>query len=169
MPQFERKTCYVSLRTGKSIPLLKGVIVASEVGAFDPHEYERHIRYIMEEYSMARHYLLDGEREYMVGALARINNNHEFLSDDAKDVAERFGLKFPSYRIFDNNKAQALEIIHFADEMIDLLQYLIENPIKKKKVEFKVKQGNGISATEAPRGLLIHHYKLNSEGRVGRG
>jgi len=166
MPSFERKSIYVSLRNGKVFPLLRGDIMASDIGAFQPHEYEKHIRYVTEEYSMARHYLLDGEKEYLVGALARVNNNYELLSDEAKEAAKRFGLQFPSYRTFDNNKAQALEIIHFANEMISLLEYLLENPIKKSKVNFELKPGNGVSATEAPRGLLIHHYKINGEGRV---
>ena len=167
MPKFERKTNYVSLYSGEEFPLLKGSVKISNGELFKPSEYEEYIEYVTEEYSTARHYLLKKEKlEYMVGALSRVNINYDFLSDTAKAAAKTYGLKYPSYSPFENNKAQALEILHFADEMIFLVEDLLYKQPKYKKVDFKVKAGEGVSITEAPRGLLIHHYKINEHGKV---
>ncbi len=167
MPEFERKTRYVSLYHGGEFPLLRGSVKVSEGWSFKPLEYEEHIEYITERYSTARHYVLkEGKAEYMVGALARVNINYDFLSDTAKAAAETYGLKYPNYSPFENNKAQALEILHFADEMVDLIEDVLFRPAKSEKVDFKVKAGEGISITEAPRGLLIHHYKVDGRGRL---
>ncbi|OYT25949.1 MAG: hypothetical protein B6U95_08195, partial [Thermofilum sp. ex4484_82] len=76
------------------------------------------------------------------------------------------GLKFPSYSPFMNNVAQALEIIHFIDEAISLVEKLIESQPSKNRVDFEIREGEGVAATEAPRGLLIHHYKINKHGKV---
>lgn len=166
MPDFKRKTTYVSLYTGRDFPLLRGKVKISGWKVFEPHEYENYIEYVTENYSSARHYVLRNGSEYMVGALARLNVNYELLSDSAKELAETYGLKFPSNRPFDNNKAQALELLHFSEEAITILEELLGRAIKTKKVPFKLSEGEGVSVTEAPRGLLIHHYKLDSRGRV---
>lgn len=167
MPDFKRKTHYVSLYNGKEFPLLRGSVKISQGNIFKPSEYEDYIEYITEEYSTARHYVLKKEGlEYMVGALSRININYDFLTDTAKSMAKTYGLKYPAYSPFENNKAQALEIIHFAEEVVDLIEDLLHRPAKTEKVEFSVKEGEGVSVTEAPRGLLIHHYKVNEQGRI---
>ncbi len=166
MPKFERKTTYVSLSGDGEFPLLRGDIKTSEGVVFRPEEYEDYIMYVTEEYSMARHYLLRNGSEYMVGALARVNNNYGLLSDSAKEMARKYGLRFPSCSPFDNNKAQALELVHFADEAVDLLEELLSTTITRERVDYIVTRGEGVSATEAPRGLLIHHYKLDRRGRI---
>ena len=167
MPEFRRKTTYVSLYEGSEFPLLKGDIKVSGGDTFDPCEYESYIKYVTEDYSMARHYVLRGSgSEYMVGALARVNNNFGLLSDSAKELAKTYGLRFPSYSPFDNNKAQALELVHFADKAIALIEELLGRVIKRERVDYQVGEGEGVSATEAPRGLLIHHYKLDRQGRI---
>mgnify|MGYP003875726771 CR=1 FL=1 len=165
-PEFERRTAYVSLRGDGEIPLLKGPVAVSGRGEFQPHEYERHIRYVTESYSMARHYTLSDGSEYMVGALARLNNNYHNLSDGAREMAASFSVKFPSYSPFDNNRAQALELVHFAERAIEILDALLESPPGRARIGFEVHEGEGVAVTEAPRGLLIHHYRLDARGRV---
>jgi len=165
-PEFERKTAYVSLKGDGGIPLLRGPVTISGRGEFRPREYEKYIKYITESYSMARHYTLSDGSEYMVGALARLNNNHPHLSDGARELAATFDVKFPSYSPFDNNRAQALELVHFAERAIDILDTLLESPPGRARVSFEVRRGEGVAVTEAPRGLLVHHYKLDAKGRV---
>ena len=167
MPAFERETRYLALRRGADVPLLDGTISVLGGGAFEAHEYEDHLEYVTEEYSMARHYLLKGEGvPYMVGALARLNHNHPFLSDTAKELAKTYGVRFPSCSPFDNNKAQALELVHYAEKAVELLEELLSSSARIGPSKFEVKRGEGVSATEAPRGLLIHHYALDGDGRV---
>jgi len=167
MPSFERKTDYLAVSKESKIPLLEGNVTLLHGSSFPPEMYQDFIKGIRVPYSTARHYLLrNNESSYMVGALARININHKYLSDTAKELLKTYRLSFPSYSPFMNNIAQALEIIHFTDEAISLIEKLIESPPSKSKVDFEIREGESVAATEAPRGLLIHHYKINKYGRV---
>ncbi len=167
MPSFERRTNYVSLKGEHEFPLLGGNVSINSEVIFKPAEYEDYIKFVTVEYSTARHYVLKKiGREYMVGALARVNNNFKLLSDTTKELIKTYSLQFPSYRPFDNNKAQALELLHFVEEAIYILERLKGNIPRKRKASFKVNEGKGISITEAPRGLLIHHYEINNQGLV---
>jgi len=167
MPEFRRRARYISVYNGERFPLLNGMLKVDDGSMFEPMKYMYCIQPIREEYSTAKHYLYRINKEpYMVGALSRLNLNHGLLSDSAKDLAKTYGLVFPDYSPFSNNKAQVLELVHFADEAIELAEKLLSGGIGKKSVVFRVEEGEGISATEAPRGLLIHHYKINKMGRV---
>jgi sulfhydrogenase subunit alpha len=114
-------------------------------------------------YSYAKYCKIKGRGDFMVGALARVNNNYDQLSDTAKEAAEKLGLEFPSYNPFMNTVAQALEDIHLNERCIELIDEL---DLKPEDRSFKVKAGEGHALTEAPRGLLYHSYKLNSKGIV---
>jgi len=167
MPKLERKTKYVSLYNGKDIPLLSGSVKIYNELVFNPEEYEQYLESITETYSMARHYLIKtGKEPYMVGALARLNNNHAYLSDAAKELAKKYSVKFPSYSTFDNNKAQALELVHYIEKAMEINETLLDNIPRVGRVKYKIKEGNGVSITEAPRGLLIHHYKVDANGNI---
>mgnify|MGYP000070605684 FL=1 len=167
LPKFKRRTNYLSLYDGKEYPLLRGFIKIFGKEEFKPEDYEMYIKPITEDYSTARHYVLrDSSKDYVVGALSRVNINHSLLSDSAMEVIKEYNLRYPSYSPFENNRAQAVEIIHFAEDMVNTLEDLIHRPPRFKKVDFKVKEGEGVAATEAPRGLLIHHYKISREGTI---
>ncbi len=165
MPEFSREKTYIALYNRSGLPLLRGYIASSSGIVFSPEDYDSNLRYVTESYSMARHYLFN-DREYMVGALSRLNINYGALSDTAKELAKKYDLEFPSNSPFDNNKAQALEIVHFAEEIRRLSEDLLETGVSQRTVAFRIRKGDGVAATEAPRGLLIHHYKLNDKGRV---
>lgn len=162
-PDFNRKTTYLSLK-GKKIPLLDGIIFDGDI-EFLPEEFDKYIEPEIENYSTARHYLFRGV-EYFVGALSRINNNSNELSDNAKELMEKYGYKFPSYNTFHNNVAQALEIIHYYDRALDIFKELSKIRIKKALVDYEINEGYGVSATEAPRGLLIHAYRIDDDGKI---
>lgn len=167
MPEFERKTTYVALTDGKGIPLLEGEIRSSTGKAFEAKDYPMHLSGEIVEYSSAKRYSLKASNEsYMVGALARINLNKRYLSDTAKKVAIAHGLRFPSDSPFMNNLSQAVELVHFADEAMEIVERLIERPPKRARVDFIVSGGEGFAGSEAPRGLLLHHYKVSDQGRI---
>ena len=63
-----------------------------------------------------------------------------------------------------NNLAQAVEIIHFLDRSIEILENL--NLKKEKLPKIKLQKSRGVSVIEAPRGLLFHDYEFNEKGFV---
>ena len=61
-------------------------------------------------------------KEFMVGALARMNLNRANLHADTKTDVSKFLSVFPSKNIYHNNLAQAIEILHCIDHSIELLE-----------------------------------------------
>ena len=64
---------------------------------------------------------------------------------------------------FQNNIAQALELLHLANRAIKIIPKL---GIDEKPEEIRIKEGRGISAVEAPRGTLFHEYVIDKEGKI---
>lgn len=165
LPEFEEKTQYLSLKSNEIYPILDGELTVSNEKFFTQNEYENFITYVNEEYSTARHYLLNG-KPYMVGSLSRINNNYSLLTEEAKKYCEIYGLKFPSHSPFMNIKAQAIEMIHLSSRLVDVLEQLSSTTFKEDCVKYNVKGGEGVSITEAPRGILVHHYRVDENGKI---
>jgi len=164
-PNFNERTLYVALTNNQSIPLLEGNVSINGKEFVEPELFSRSIRRIIEPYSKAPHYLYN-EEPYFVGALSRLNINHMHLSPMAKDLSKKFGINFPAFNPFLNNHAQALEMIHYIEEAINILDELKERKNIQHKTRYKVKEGRGISVTEAPRGILIHEYELDEKGKI---
>ena len=117
------------------------------------------------EHSTAKHAY--GQRdEYQVGALARFNNNYHQLLPQAKAAAEKMGLPHPSHNPFHINLAQVVECVHCHERCIQIIDELLEAGVKFEPVEVEVKPGRGVGMCEAPRGLLIHDYTYDGEGKV---
>ncbi|MFZ0686348.1 MAG: Ni/Fe hydrogenase subunit alpha [Terriglobales bacterium] len=107
------------------------------------------------------------EGTYRVGPLARINAADRCgtpLADaEFAEFHQRFGA--PAHSSFLYHYARLIEIIH-ALEKIELL--LADPQILEKHVRAigGVNALEGVGMIEAPRGTLIHHYKVNEEGAI---
>ena len=167
LPAFERETEYVSLSNTKDFAHYDGNIKSTDGWEIDPMDYLDKIKEKVVQHSTAKHCWADRD-SFMVGALSRFNINHEQLTDNAKRYAEELGLKAPCYNTFMNNIAQFVEIIHSVDDSIKLIDELLEEGLDEDKamVEVKPKAGRGVGAVEAPRGLLIHDYTYDSDGKI---
>jgi sulfhydrogenase subunit alpha len=117
-------------------------------------------------HSHAKHSAFNG-KPFMVGALARVALFGESLGEKARAARQKLGLSLPSDNPMDNNKAQAVELIHDVDYALHLVDRLLKEKIKPEKpVAVKPKSGTGAAATEAPRGTLYHSYTLDDNGKV---
>jgi coenzyme F420-reducing hydrogenase alpha subunit len=101
---------------------------------------------------------------FMVGALARFNNSHMWLSDSAKEVAAELGLKAPCYNTYMITVAQFVELFHIADDAIQAAKDLLNMTLKLEDRSFPLKAGTGVGAVEVPRGILYHEYTYNDKG-----
>lgn len=167
LPDFERETEYVSLSDPVDYANYDGNIKSTDGWEIEPKDYLTKIKEKVVEHSTAKHCWAERD-SYLVGALARFNNNYDRLSDNAKTYAEELGLKAPSYNTFMNNIAQFIEIVNSVDDSLKLIEELMDEGMEedKRMVEIKPKAGQGVGAVEAPRGLLIHDYTYNSQGKV---
>ncbi len=135
-----------------------------------PTEYQRLIGEAVEPYSYMKfpYYLPAGYPTgiYRVGPLARLNNC-DFCGTPAADT------ELDAFRALQHGKPVSSSFhFHFARlvEMIfalERMQQLLEDPtILATRVRARAR-GNaneGIGVAEAPRGTLIHHYKIDDDG-----
>jgi len=170
IPQFKNKTEQLAVFDGKTYPFIRGDIKSLLSGkVIPPEDYKKD--FIKEEvrpYSTAKFSTINDDEIYYVSPLARVNINKQFLTDDAKALIKQFGMKLPDFNPFHNNLARVVELMHCADEGIEILDKYILKPPKEDNKDFRIKAGTGTIATEAPRGLLNHSYDVNKEGIIQR-
>ncbi|MBA7482428.1 NAD-reducing hydrogenase HoxS subunit beta [subsurface metagenome] len=167
VPDFERETEYISISDTSDYALYDGRIKSTDGWEIDDQNYLDKINEKVVQHSTAKH-CWASRNTFMVGALARFNNNYGKLTDNAKKYAEELGLEAPCYNTFMNNIAQFVEIVHSVDDSIRLIDEILEEGLDEDKAmaEIEPKAGRGVGVVEAPRGLLIHDYTYNDRGRV---
>jgi len=163
-PQFERDTEYVSLSKPDEYAFIDGDIVTSDGARLTADEYKQLTNEYLVQHSSAKHtrHLRDS---YMVGALARFNNNYDHLHPRAKEAAARLGIKPKVTNPYLNTAAQVVEIVHCVEDAIQIIdQLLITGVVNEPLAPPKSKGGDGVGVCEVPRGLLIHHYSIGEDG-----
>ena len=117
-------------------------------------------------HSHAKHSTFGGS-PFMVGALARLTVNPRRLTGRLAVAMKRLKLLLPADNPMDNNKAQALELIDDLDRALESIEQLLRAGLKDERpMPVHPRAGTGTAITEAPRGLLIHSYTYDDEGRV---
>jgi len=164
-PDLETKSNFFALRKDGEYQLYDGIITSLDGIDFEPENYDQYLEEEVNYNSTAKRCKIK-DQNFMVGALARLNINHQFLSDQAKIFLKRSGVKLPCRNPYYNNFAQALEVLHFIDKGIKLTEELLDSNLKNNRVETKPKKGRGIATCEAPRGLLFHDYTINGNGII---
>lgn len=165
IPQFERATEYVSLRQPDHYSFYGGKIVSSEGATVEGQDYLEAIRESVVAGSSAK-YARWNRDTYMVGALARLNNNWEQLRPDARQAMEALGLRVPCHNPFMITVAQVVELVHCTEDSIALIDALLARGIEEQwEPEITSCAGRGVGVVEAPRGLLIHDYSYDEQGK----
>jgi NAD-reducing hydrogenase large subunit len=104
---------------------------------------------------------------YRVGPLARINTADRcgtpHADADLQSFRERFGS--PAHSAFLYHYARLIEIIYALERM----EMLLEDPQildTHVRATAGVNALEGVGMIEAPRGTLIHHYRVNEDGAI---
>ena len=117
-------------------------------------------------HSHAKHSTFRGN-PFMVGALARLTVNPRRLTGKLAVAMKRLKLQLPADNPMENNKAQALELINDVERALEIIEHLLRDGIRDERaMPVHPRAGTGSAITEAPRGLLIHSYTYDEEGRV---
>lgn len=165
VPVYERETEYVSLRHPDEYALYDGDIYSSDTGTCVP---VREYRAVTNEFTRPQSttkWSRWHRQSYAVGALARFNNNHLQLHDEARQAAQDLGLRAPCYNPYQNTIAQAVELVHCAHESLELLEQVLTQGLREESIDYQPGPGRGVGATEVPRGILFHEYAFNEQGR----
>ena len=167
-PDFEQPYEYVSLTHPDEYPMNEGEIVSSTglkipVTEYDQNFVEEHVAH-----STALHAVRRKERtSYFLGPLARINHNRDRLSPTARRLADEVGLAADCRNPFKNIIARCLELVHAYEEALSILREY--NSAGIAHVDYQHQDGSGCAATEAPRGILFHEYRVDQAGRIVSG
>jgi len=164
-PEFSREQEFIGLKNKKEYAVYDGDITSTR-GLSIPAEKYAHELKEFQRASEVVNMVRNNEHPYMVGALARLNLSHEELNKSAKKILEQLSLPLPSDNTFYNLAGQMIETIHFIEEVKKLLKKVLRSNDRKYRVNYKIRTGQGVGASEAPRGLLIHSYKIDKNGRV---
>lgn len=165
LPDFERETEFVSLRDEGLYPFIGGDLLSSDGVRKGEDEYLAMTNEYMADTSTSKLCRLSRE-SLAVGALARFNNNFEWLHPQAKTAAAELGLEPPSFNPFHHNLAQLVECFHVAFESREMIFDLLNSEPGEHWIRYEMKAGKGVGAIEAPRGILYHSFEISDDGTI---
>jgi len=159
----EQDYTFVSLFSSTEYPMNEGRVASSRGLDIPPTEFERHFQETQVPYSHALQCTLNGA-SYFVGPLARLHLNYAHLPPVAKQTLEETGLRLPFTRSSMSIVARAVEVLFAVEESLNIIQQYEAPP--EPAVSFSLQPGEGMAATEAPRGILYHRYLVEEDGSI---
>jgi coenzyme F420-reducing hydrogenase alpha subunit len=164
-PHLERKYECVSLVHPKEYPIARGQIGSSSGLRIPVEDYEKHF----EERHIERSTALQGRMKnggiYVTGPIARYNLNHQTFSPMVKNAIKKIGFEPQCHNPFRSIIVRALELLYACDEALRLIE-AYDSEKEPAFVAIPKKAAIGYGASEAPRGLLFHRYKINAKGVI---
>ncbi len=165
-PELEVDYECVSVKHPHEYPMNEGRIVSAGGLDVPVEDYEQHFQERHMPQSTALHsVMLPAGKPYLVGPLARLNLCFDQLSPTAKRAAETCGIDWPSQNNFQSIVARAIELINAFEEAAEIVESYNCEPAESR-VAYQPRPGSGCHATEAPRGLLYHRYRIGADGLV---
>jgi len=161
----EEDVNFVALKNS-SYDFLEGCIGNFKSPDICEFDYGKHLDLTIIPYSQAAGYTFNKE-VFMVGALARVNISKDKLHPSTIRDCQTVLSRFPSKNVFDNNLAQAIEILHSIDDSIEILKKI--KIVKESPFKIIPKKGVGTGVIEAPRGTLYYKMEVGDDGKVTRG
>ena len=169
---------FLSLSSPSGLPLYDSDRITaqdsdgSEIISFEPAKYFDYIgeRVVSWSYAKMPYIKLLGypDGSYRVGPLARLNINKNLGSDFSMWLMRTFHLDAdnPTVNTRSYNAARLVEIAYALERLRDLLDdAALERPtLPTGRLRFISDEGIGV--VEAPRGTLIHHFKIDDEGCI---
>ncbi|NTV41047.1 MAG: hypothetical protein HGA61_02120 [Candidatus Moranbacteria bacterium] len=167
LPEFSRQTEYVSLEKKGEYAVYDGDVVSNKGLHVSVNHLENNFHKFQRPKEIIKRVLADGKTSYMVGSIARVNNQGEKLSLKARKFKESLNFSMPDFNPFHNVLYQMTEVIHCIEEAGYLLKELahsdLENALTK---EYKVKAGSAAAAIEAPQGTLYYWVDIDDNGYI---
>ncbi len=165
LPDFTRETEFVALKGENNYPWIGGDLVSTDGVVKPEDDYKAMTNEYKVDFSTSKFAKLSRE-SFAAGALARFNNNYDFLCDEAKATSEALGLKPVNHNPYMNNVAQLIETQHVMVESIEMIDELLAANLEDVCAEYEVKAGTGVGAVEVPRGILYHEYTIDDQGSI---
>ena len=163
-PEFEQDYEFVALRHESEYPFNEGRVVSSKGLDIDVQDYEQHFVEKHVPYTHALHSTIKERGAYFAGPLARYNLNFDRLTPLAQATAREAGLGPVCTNPFQSIIVRAVETLYAVEEALAIIA-AYERP-EAPAVKVEPRAAVGCAATEAPRGLLYHRYRIDADGVI---
>jgi sulfhydrogenase subunit alpha len=163
-PEREVECELVALSEPGRYAIERGRIVSDGGLDISPGEYDEHFTEEHVERSNALHSRRRGGGAYLCGPLARFALRGADLSPLTLEAARDAGVTPPCPDPFRSIVVRSLELVYACDEALRLIAAYEEPDVPFVAVEPVA--GVGYGATEAPRGLLYHRYRIDADGTI---
>lgn len=165
MPAFDHPTEYLSLKSAATYAYFGDLILSSKGDITPVRHYREKVKERVVPHSSAKHCRSDKDT-FMVGAMARVNNGFQYLSDGAKVAAGNLGLSPQATNPYLNTVAQLIETVHCIDDARTIIDTLLATGLAPEPPVVEVREGHGVGAVEVPRGTLYHEYGVDRHGLI---
>jgi len=165
----DQPTCYIT-STGDAFPNYNGNLIrvmgpdGTVHDSFTAHQFREHLTYQETEYSFAGQSSYQGE-VMRANSLARINMTHCMGTPRADGYLARFQEAFghPAHAILLYDLCRGIELVYALERAMEILGQPLGG--LETAVAHAPRDGEGYGMVEAPRGPLIHHYRIE-KGRI---
>lgn len=163
-PEFFQDYECVSVVHPDEYPFNEGRIMSNKGIDISPEQYDFHFREEHVEHSHALHSRIRERDNYLVGPIARYNLNYDKLTPLCKEIAAETGLGREVYNPFKSIVVRGIETLYACEEALRIIDNyrMPDSP----SVEIEPSEATGYACTEAPRGMIYHRYRVNSEGLI---
>lgn len=168
-PETAWDTVWVSLIHDEEYPMNEGFMGFSTGGKVPMEAFCDAISEFQVPYSTALHAGRPREgapEPYLVGPLSRLNLNHARLPAQIQSALQDAGVAVPIRNTRMAIVARAVEMAYAFYEASRIIENYREPD--RPFVDYEPVEGEAVWITEAPRGSLVHRYRVNSSGRVVR-
>ena len=164
IPDKSRDYIHVSVSHPDEYPFNEGHVISSRGLDIPVEKYGEHFHEIHVAHSNALQARMSDGAAYLVGPISRYSLNFDKLSPLARSAAREAGLGVTCDNPYQSIIVRAVEVLYACDEALRIIdQY--EEP-DRPAVDFEPRAGVGHGATEAPRGMLYHRYRLEADGSI---
>jgi coenzyme F420-reducing hydrogenase alpha subunit len=164
-PDFDQEYEMVALQHDLEYPMNEGRIASTGGLNIEVEAFEQHFAECQVPHSTALQAVrIPQQTPYLVGPLARVNLNRDRLSPSAYQLSDEVGIRWPCSNPYRSIVARALEVVHAYEEALAIVGNYRSFAVGK--IPYQAVASEGMAATEAPRGLMFHRYRIDDEGKV---
>jgi len=147
------------------LAMRRAVAALRPAAEFALEAFNTHVVEVHQERSNALHARLHGVGSFVVGPLARWSLLAERIDGSAAALAREVGLPVPVRNPFDSIVVRAVEVLYAVEEACRIIDAW-PDPGGPPCVPADAGPGLAYGASEAPRGLLVHRYRLDGAGDI---
>ena len=157
---------FVALRNEKEYPMNSGDVLSSAGPRVPVSRFEETYREEQVPYSTALQSRRVGGGPYLAGPLARYALNQDLLTPRASRVAREAGLGKVERNPYRSLLVRGVEVVLACEEALRIIDSYQRPEQPFVEPPNGVHAGTGSWATEAPRGLLYHRYRISDRGLI---